>query len=52
MKELSVTFNQPGIHYIIVEDTKAGMKAYSNPIVVFEEEPELYLYHQSALVSQ
>jgi len=44
MKKLSVTFHEPGIHYIIVEDIKAGMKAYSNPIVVFEEKPELYLY--------
>jgi len=43
-KKFSVTFKEPGIHYIIVEDERLGMRAYSNPIVVFNEEPKNYLY--------
>lgn len=44
MKKLSVKFNEPGIHYLVAEDKQNEMKAYSNPIMVYEEEPENYLF--------
>jgi len=44
MKKFQVKFSEPGIHYIVVEDKNLNMKAYSNPIVVFENEPEDFLF--------
>ncbi|MGV9197615.1 MAG: DUF3604 domain-containing protein [Promethearchaeia archaeon] len=44
MKTLSVRFNEPGIHYLVAEDKANEMRAYSNPIVVYEEKPENYLF--------
>lgn len=44
MKKMSVTFNEPGIHYIIAKDEELGIIAYSNPIMVFEGKPEYNLF--------
>ncbi|MHA1343127.1 MAG: DUF3604 domain-containing protein [Promethearchaeota archaeon] len=43
-KKFTVKFTEPGIHYIVVEDKELNVRAYSNPILVTEEEPEYYLF--------
>jgi hypothetical protein len=42
-RTFNMTLNSPGIHYIIVEDTK-GLVGWSNPIVVTTEAPEVRIY--------
>jgi len=42
--ENGVTFNTPGIHYVIVNDSKTGIWTVSNPVVVTEEESEYKWY--------
>ncbi|MHA1758478.1 MAG: DUF3604 domain-containing protein [Promethearchaeota archaeon] len=44
IKKFKVIFNEPGIHYIIARDRSNKMIAYSNPIVVYENDPEVFLY--------
>ena len=43
MRDFSLTFNSPGIHYIFVYDLN-GLSGMSNPIVVYDTTPDEYLY--------